>query len=108
MYDLGLLGRAIGALALVAGALMVPPVIPPNPLFGARLPQAFRSRADWNRINRYAGVTFVLAGVTDLVLGQWARSWDASSSFLRGVASLLPVVPILVAARLTRRFAERT
>lgn len=92
-------------------ALSVPLIfrlIPQNPTFGARLPQAFVSSDNWYAINAYTGkllgafglvlfaISFPLANVLANVSKQW-----------RALVIVLPVLVVLAMLRRVRRFATR-
>ena len=68
--------KALGiGLLVVAASVMLTALplvlgwVPPNQIYGIRLPGGFRSPADWQRINRIGGAALLLWGLSALGVG---------------------------------------
>lgn len=109
MVDLGSFARILGAAAAVCGIVLVTGIVPPNPVFGVRLRQAFASRNHWNRINRFGGGLMAVYGVVLWVSGWLLQDIVVSErSAVLALGRLLPLLPFLLIVRLTKDYAKRT
>lgn len=110
---LGLVDIALGLLFIAISVPLMLNKIPPNSLYGIRIPQAFRSDEDWYDINAYGGRQFVLWSLLTVLLGIVmcflpVDDWDASMDVFAPFILLGPVVlPAIGATTMTLVYAFR-
>ena len=67
MLDVLLSFSGIGLLFILLGIPLIRRLVPPNPLYGFRLPATLRDRALWYTVNRRTGWLVVALGVAEIV-----------------------------------------
>lgn len=98
-----------GGLGLtVLGLPLIFRLIPQNPIFGARLPQAFAAPGNWYAINAYTGKLLSAFGLmlfaSSFPLAHFLATVARSS---RALMLLLPVLALSAIVRRVRRFAQQ-
>ena len=97
---------ASSLILIAVGLPMALGKVPPNPIYGVRLPVTFRSRAAWDAANTHYGWWLIAAGAGSLpvILIIWAGGFGEPAIFVwLGVL----VVPILGGLPFTVKLAYR-
>src|SRR5688500_16522262 len=95
------LSLAGGGLLIIAISLpLVRGKIPPNMLYGVRIPKSFASEANWYELNRYGGRLLIRTGVVVVIAGLLAFVLPLQPShrsfWLLVFAPIVLLVPVLI------------
>ena len=105
---LGIFHVSIGLLVIGLAVPLLRGRVRMNAWYGVRLPQAFRSEANWYALNRYGAIQLIFFGAALIVLGVVAALIPPRLGGLWFVAGLaapgLLVLPMLV---MILRFAKK-
>ena len=85
----------VSSLVLLAvGLPMALGKVPPNPIYGVRLPVTFRSRAAWDAANTHYGWWLIAAGAGSLpvILIIWAGGFGEPAIFVWLGALVVPIL----------------
>lgn len=98
-----------GGVALTAlGLPLALRLVPPNPIYGARLPESLASPTNWYSINARTGTLFSSLGLCLFALSYpFAQSLANATRQSRAIALLLPALALIGIARSIRRFAAQ-
>lgn len=101
--ELGLLCTWTGGVLIVAGVPMWRAWLPRNPIWGVKMPIAYRSREHWDQLNRVAGRVYVGWGLAFLGAGAALLATDVDVTTDQPVALLGALAALVAVGHLIRR-----